>query len=163
MNPLLDEKIILTLSHVLPEFFIDHFDITLKREAFGSSLNEGICFEFATKISFEGDFSGIFFLSMDGATKLKILPHISKKYHTDTYQKGMANSILMEIINQIAAIFIQEFSYAKFKLSLKAPENLSHKVFLINFDQYRQYHIIFNIFKETQLIGRLYFIILLEK
>lgn len=163
MDPLLDEKIILTFSQIIPEFFIDNFDITLKREAFGSSLNEGICFEFSSKISFKGDFSGILFLCMDGATKLKILPHISKKFHTDTFQKGMANSILMETINQIAATFIQEFSYAKFKLFLDAPENLSHKVFLINFEEFRQYHILFNIFKQHHLLGRLYFIILLEK
>lgn len=163
MDPLLDEKIILTISQILPEFFLENFDLLLKREAFGPSLNEGICYEFCTLISFTGDFSGKLFICMDGATKLKTLPYISKNFFVDTYQKGMANSILMEITNQMVANFIQEFTYAKFKLSLQAPEIWNHKVFLIDFNQYRQYVIIFNINNKTDLLGRLYCILLLEK
>lgn len=163
MEPLLDEKIIITLSQIIPEYFEENFNLVLKREAFGPSFNEGICFEFSATVSFDGDFSGKFFLCMDGATKLKILPYVSKNYYVDGYQKGMANSILMEITNQIVANFALEFSYAKFKLLLQAPEIWNHKVFLINFAQYRQYVIIFNVYNETKILGRLYCILLLEK
>lgn len=163
MDPLLDEKIIITFSQIIPEYFEENFNLLLKREAFGPSFNEGICFEFSSLVSFVGDFKGKFFLCMDGATKLKILPFISKNYYVDSYQKGMANSILMEITNQIVANFALEFSYAKYNLILQVPEIWNHKVFLVNFDQYRQYALIFNIFTETKIMGRLYIFLLLEK
>ncbi|GIX41721.1 MAG: chemotaxis protein CheX [Leptospiraceae bacterium] len=163
MDPLLDEKIIITFSQIIPEYFYETYQLIFKREAFGPSLNEGICYEFVSSIDFSGDISGKLFLCMDGATKLKILPYLSKNHHIDTYQKGMANSILMEIMNQIASMFSEEFSYAKISIKIHPPEIFNNTLYKVNFEIYRQYMLIFNVFYESNLIGRVYFIILLEK
>lgn len=163
MDPLLDEKIVITLTQIITEYFIDSFDLKFKREAFGPSLNEGICYEFSSYIEFEGDISGKFFFCMDGATKLKILPYLSKNFHIDTYQKGMANSILMEITNQIMANFAQEFSYAGINIKIHTPEIFNHKIYKVDFQIYRQYILIFNIINDANYLGRANFIILLEK
>ncbi len=163
MDPLLDEKIIITLTQIITEYFLDSFDLKFKREAFGPSLNEGISYEFAAYLDFEGDIAGKFFFCMDGATKLKILPLLSKNFHIDTYQKGMANSILMEITNQIFAIFAQEFSYAGMHIKPHTPEIFNHKIYKVDFEVYRQYILIFNILYDDNFLGRSYFIILLEK
>ncbi len=165
MNPLLDEKIVVILSQVTIEYFTDNFLLNLKRDGYGPSLNEGISFEYAAYVEFTGDFSGLIFLCMDGATKLKLLPQITKKFHVDKYQKGMANSILMEMVNQISSLFIEEFSYAKVNLKLNVPESMNNKIFIVEFSEYRQYYIIYNIFNEnySTIIGRLYQIILLKK
>ncbi len=163
MDPLLDEKIIITLSQIIPEYFNENYQLIFKREAFGPSLNEGICYEFSVFVELTGDIQGKLFLCMDGATKLKILPPLSKNFHFDIYQKGMANSILMEIINQITSIFAEEFSYANFKIKINVPTIISNTIYKIDFQLYRQYMIIFNVYSESILIGRVYFIILLEK
>jgi CheY-specific phosphatase CheX len=163
MDPLLDEKIIILLSQIIPEYFYETYQLIFKREAFGPSLNEGISYEFSTCIDFSGDISGKLFLCMDGATKLKILPYLSKNYHIDTYQKGMANSILMEIINHIASQLVEEFSYAKIQIKITPPEIFNHTLYIVNFDIFRQYMLIYDVFSENKLIGRTYFIILLEK
>jgi CheY-specific phosphatase CheX len=163
MDPLLDEKIIVLFSQIIPEYFYENYNLLFKREAFGPSLNEGISYEFSSYVDFSGDITGRLFLCMDGATKLKILPYLSKFHHVDTYQKGMANSILMEIINQIASLFSEEFSYAKINIKIFPPEINNHVLYRVDFDKFRQYVLIFNVYADSHLIGRVYFIILLEK
>lgn len=163
MDPLLDEKAILVLSQIIPEYFFDQFEIHFRREAFGPSINEGICFDFCASIRFSGSMNGFLFLGMDGATKLKLIPYIGKHYTNDLYQKGMANSLLLETLNQIVSLLSTEFSYANVTINIESPEIRNHKVFMVDIAVYRQYVLIFNIYKGEMLLGRSYFILLLEK
>ncbi|MCS7204252.1 MAG: chemotaxis protein CheX [Leptospiraceae bacterium] len=163
MDPLLDEKLIVVLSQIVPEYFLENYDVILKREAFGPSMNEGICYEFCSYTLFYGRVNGRLFFGMDGATKLKLLPHLSKHYYYDMFQKGMANSLLLETLNQIASLLSQEFSYANIEFQIQPPELYNHKVFYVDFSQFRQYTLIFDAFKHSSFLGRTNFIFLLEK
>jgi hypothetical protein len=69
----------------------------------------------------------------------------------------------MEIINHIASQLVEEFSYAKIQIKITPPEIFNHTLYIVNFDIFRQYMLIYDVFSENKLIGRTYFIILLEK
>ena len=58
MNPLLDEKIVLSMSRILPSVFEKTLGVVAKREAYGPSKNEGLCFEKCSAIDLIGDFNG---------------------------------------------------------------------------------------------------------
>ncbi|BDA77608.1 chemotaxis protein CheX [Leptospira kobayashii] len=165
MDPLLDEKFILTVSQVLPEHFQKTLQVQAEREAYGPSKNEGFCYENATCVEFVGDLSGKVYLGLDGYTKLKLLPRIAKSFQIDSTSRAHSSSIMMEFANQISGKLISEMRLGRFEIDILPPENLNHKLVPISLERYRQYILIFFLKdrREEEYLGRLYTILLLEK
>lgn len=165
MDPLLDEKFILTVSQVLPEHFQKVMQIHSEREAYGPSKNEGLCYESCTCVEFKGDLNGKMYLALDGYTKLKLLPKIAKSFHIDPTSKAHSGSIMMEFANQICAKLISEMRLGRFQIDIFPPENLNNKLIPISQEKFRQYILIYFLrdVQEAEYLGRLYLILLLEK
>ncbi|TGN18909.1 chemotaxis protein CheX [Leptospira idonii] len=165
MDPLLDEKFILTISQVLPEHLQKVLQVQADREAYGPSKNEGLCFENCTCVEFAGDLNGKVYLALDGYTKLKLLPKIAKSFQIDPTSRAHSSSIMMEFANQISGKLISEMQLGRFEMDILPPENLNHKLVPISLEKYRQYILIFFLKdrREEEYLGRLYCILLLEK
>ena len=165
MDPLFDEKIIVTMLRGLPEFILDHLHVHAEKEAYGPSKNEGLCYESCSALPFTGDVNGNIYLAMDGYTKLKLLPRIAERYQIDPNMKGMADSVLMEFGNQIVAAVLQELEDGGFNVQLGVPENLSHKLVPIDSKLFRQYIMIFFLRdrREKIYLGRIYLVLTIQK
>ncbi len=165
MDPILDEKFILTISQVLPEFLRKTIHIRAEREAYGPSKNEGLCYESCTRVAFHGEVNGSLFLCMDGYTKLKILPHIARSFEIDPTTRSHSSSIVLEFANQICAGLINEMKLGRFEIDIDPPENLNNKVIFVDLKMYRQYILIYNLTDRRMQsnLGRLYIILLMEK
>lgn len=143
MNPLLDEKIVLTAARAFSEHMKSTLYVSAEKEAYGPSRNEGLCFESCSAIGFRGDVNGMVYLCMDGYTKMKLLPRIAERFSIDPAQKGMADSVLLEFSNQITSAILGELADGGFHLELDPPETLNHKIVPIDLKQNRQYILIF--------------------
>ncbi|GBF51767.1 hypothetical protein LPTSP4_33050 [Leptospira ryugenii] len=165
MDPLLDEKFILTLSQVLPEQFHKMLLIQADREAYGPSKNEGLCFENCTCVEFHGDLNGKLYLGLDGYTKLKLLPKIARNFQIDPTSKAHSSSIMLEFANQLSGHLITEMQLGRYNIEISSPIDLNHKLVPISLSDYRQYILIFFLKdrREEQYVGRLHVILLLEK
>ena len=165
MDPLLDEKIVLTLSQIFPEYFREVLEVDARREAFGPSKNEGICYESCTCVEFTGEINGKLFIAMDGYTKLKLLPRIAKSFQIDPTTKTTSSSVIMEFNNQIVAQLSGEMHTGGFDMEIHPPENLSNKMIPVDFSKYRQYILIYFLkaVKEKSYLGRIYLILLMQK
>ena len=165
MDPLLDEKIVITLARGFTEFIQQSIQLHAVREAYGPSRNEGLCYESVSGIGFGGDVEGKLYLCMDGYTKLKMLPVIFERFGVNLSEKGMADSVLLEFSNQIASAIIQELRDAGYDLTLEPPENLNHKIVPIDLSQYRQYILIFFLQdrRGRKYMGRCYLVLTLKK
>jgi CheY-specific phosphatase CheX len=165
MDPLLDEKFILTISQILPEFMRENLRLSAEREAYGPSKNEGICFENCTKIGFFGEVNGAIYLCMDGYTKLKMLPRIAASFGVDPTTQTHSGSIVLEFVNQIAAKLVNEMKQGRFEIEINPPENLNHKLIPVDLKRYRQYILIFFLKDKrgNSNLGRLSLILLMEK
>lgn len=165
MDPLLDEKLVLTTSRSVVEYLEEQLQVQAWREAYGPSLNEGICFESATSVAFDGDFSGSIFYCMDGYTRLKLLPIVAEKFRLDFAGAGMATSILQELANQISFRILAEFEDAGYQLRMDPPEDWSHRVYGVDAARKRQYVVIFFLEDRArkQYLGRWHAILLLDK
>lgn len=165
MDPLLDEKIILTLNRVCTEFFKENLYLSADKEAYGPSKNEGLCYESCSRIGFEGDVNGQIYFCMDGYTKLKLLPRIAERYQIDPNLKGMADSVILEFSNQMASNIVFELQDGGFSVDLTPPESLNHRLIPIDANLYRQYIIIFFLRdrRERSYLGRVYLVLTMQK
>lgn len=165
IDPLLDEKFVLTISQIFPEFFRQNLDVEAIREAYGPSKNEGLCYENCTSVEFTGEIRGRFFIGLDGYTKLKLLPKIARNFGIDPTTKTTSSSVIMEFANQISASLIGEMKLGRFNIDILPPENLNNKVFLIDRELYRQYILIYFLKSGTEksYLGRIYLILLMQK
>lgn len=165
MDPLLDEKFVLTIAQIIPDYFQTTLFIRAEREAYGPSKNEGICYESCSKVGFIGEINGAIFLCMDGYTKLKILPRIARSFQIDPTTRTHSSSVILEFTNQIAARIINEMKEGRFELDILPPENFNNKVIIVDLKIYRQYILIFHLSdrREHTNLGRIYIILLLEK
>jgi len=165
MDPLLDEKFILTISQVLPPFFLEALDLRAVREAYGPSRNEGLCYENCTRVEFDGEVQGSLFFAMDGYTKLKLLPVIAGKYLSLHSGQIDAASVMLEFANQICSEMIEEMKQGRFEISLHPPENLNHRLYAIDPEKYRQYILIYHLLNPTkkESLGRVYLVLILQK
>ncbi|PJZ65751.1 chemotaxis protein CheX [Leptospira wolffii] len=165
LDPLLDEKFILTISQIFPEFLEKNLHIQAVREAFGPSKNEGLCYENCTSVEFQGEATGRLFLGMDGYTKLKLLPKIARSFHIDPTIRSHAASIMLEFANQICAELITEMKLGRFQMDILPPENLNNKLVSVDLEQYRQYILIYFLKDKDarEYLGRVYLILLMKK
>ncbi|MCE9597444.1 MAG: chemotaxis protein CheX [Spirochaetia bacterium] len=165
MDPLLDEKIVLTLARSFSEHMKASLYVSAEKEAYGPSRNEGLCFESCSAIGFNGQIHGTIYLCMDGYTKMKLLPRIADRFQIDPGQKGMADSVLLEFSNQIASVILNELRDGGYDLELEPPESLNHKMVPIDLNQYREYILIFFL-RDRRLklyLGRATLVLVLKK
>lgn len=165
MDPLLDEKIVLTLNRVCSDFFKENLYLSADKEAYGPSKNEGLCYESCSRIGFAGDVNGQIYFCMDGYTKLKLLPRIAERYQIDPNLKGMADSVILEFSNQMASNIVFELQDGGFNVELLAPESLNHKLIAIDPRTYRQYILIFFLRdrRERRYLGRVHLVLTMQK
>jgi CheY-specific phosphatase CheX len=165
LDPLLDEKIILTVSRILPGIFLDTLGITAIREAYGPSRNEGLCYEKCTTIELTGEFDGNYYLGLDGYTKTKLLPYIARSFNMASFSQISSSLVLMEFTNLICGKISDELTSAGFKLDITTPKNLDNKLIAIDLYKYRQYIIIYFLQDKTmkKYLGRIYTILTLKK
>jgi len=165
MDPLLDEKIVLTLARGFSEYLATTIYIAAEKEAYGPSKNEGLCFESVTALGFSGDVEGVIYFCMDGYTRMKILPRIADQFQVDAREKGMADSILMEFGNHLAAGIVNELQEGGFQIWLDPPENLSHKIVPVDLNLFRQYMLIFFLSDRRlkQYMGRITVVLKIKK
>lgn len=165
MDPLLDEKFILTISNLVPELTEEILKIQAVREAYGPSKNEGLCFENCTQVDFTGDLNGSIFLGLDGYTKLKLLPRIAKSFHLDPTTQSNSATIMLDFANEIGVNLIEEMQLGQFKIESQAAINQNHKLVSVDRGRFRQYIVIFFLKEELEqlYLGRLYVVLLLEK
>jgi len=165
MDPLLDEKFILSISQVLPDHFQKTLQIQAEREAYGPSKNEGLCYENCTCVEFLGDLNGKIYLGLDGYTKLKLLPKIAQSFQIDPTSRAHSGSIMMEFANQVSGHLVSEMRLGRYQIDILPPDNLNNKLIPVSLERYRQYILIFFLKdrREEEYLGRLYTILLLEK
>lgn len=165
MDPLLDEKIVLTISRTIPEFFESNLGMQAKREAYGPSLNEGLCYEKCAAIDMSGEFSGTFFIGMDGYSKMKILPYIARAFHLTSFRQISSSLVLMEFTNQICGQIANDLQSAGFDLEISVPRSLDNKLVAFNRREIRQYILIFFLRdpERKKYLGRLYAVLTLKK
>lgn len=165
MDPLLDEKIILTLNRITTEFFKENLYLSADKEAYGPSRNAGLCYESCSRIGFSGDINGYLYFCLDGYTKLKLLPRIAQQFQIDAGLRGMADSIVLEFSNQLASNIVFELQDGGFNVDLEPPENLNHQLVRVDGSVYRQYIMIFFLRdrRERRYYGRLYLILTVRK
>ncbi len=165
MDPLLDERIVLTVMRSFSEFLKNSLRVSADKEAYGPSKNEGLCYESCQRVSFSGDLNGSLYFCMDGYTKLKLLPRIADVFQIDPRLKGMADSVLLEFSNQLAAQVVDELVDGGFRVEIGVPENLNHQLVAIDAKKYRQYIIIFFIRdrRAQKYLGRIYVVLTMQK
>jgi len=165
LDPLLDEKIILTIMRKFSDFMKETLHLSADREAYGPSRNEGLCYESCQSLSFTGEIEGQLFLGMDGYTKLKLLPRVAERYNLTNFSSGMASSILLEFINQLAGKILTELEEGGFHLQMAVPENHDHKIVTFDLSRFREYIMIFFLRDRRQrmYLGRAYLTILFRK
>lgn len=165
MDPLLDEKLVLTISRDCAEFIRQNLYLYAEKEAYGPSRNEGLCYESCSRVDFMGEVEGSLFFCMDGYTKLKLMPRIADRFQIDPSLKGMAESVLLEFANQLTSTVVIELQEGGFDIQMGPPENLSHKIVPIDLSVNRQYIIIFFLRdrRMKEYLGRIYIVLLVRK
>ena len=165
MDPLLDEKILLTIGRILPEIFNSTLHIKVTREAYGPSKNEGLCYEKCSSIDMFGDFNGTYFMGLDGYTKINLMPYIARAFSLDSVENITASQIFQEFINLICGHISSELNSAGFELDISPPKILDNKLVHINLGEYRQYIIIYMVADsdKKKYLGRIYTVVALRK
>lgn len=169
MDPLLDEKIVVSMLRNAPEFLMENFSIMAKQEAYGPSRNEGLCYESCTAIHISGDLECTLYFGLDGYTKLELLPIIADRY-IDTAEesaetKRVSDTILMDFYNELASSFISEMEDGGFSLTIAEKKNLNHRLVAVDLHHNREYILIFFLTEpeKKRYLGRLYVVIAARK
>ena len=164
MNPLLDEKMILISSTVVPETFGEDFKVNCIREAYGPTLNEGLCFEGCFELNFSGTIKGAFYLGLDGYTRILLLPYLGKQIQPQ--EETLLNEMLfMNLFKRIAEMLTLEMKEFVEEFSVDSIETVHHKLISVKSTQYRKYMVIFFL-KDVLLkkyLGRVYILVAIKK
>ena len=165
MNPVLDEKYIVSLSASIMEIFHDRMSLSIDREAYGPTLNEGLCYEYCLKYNFSGKETGSIFFGMDGYTKILMLPYIAKSFRLKKIHPEVVEDALLSFFHEIAALLQIEIVEFESNFKLKKPSDISTKVQRLPTFKYRKYMLIFFLKDpdKRKYLGRLYCNLVFEK
>ena len=165
MDPLLDEKIVVTISASLMEILGEWFEIDAIREAYGPTNNEGLCYEFCAKMRFSGSLQGNIFVGLDGYTKLLILPHIIEKFQISDKHPELTESALVSFVEHIGKLVASELDEYLMHIQVDIPEIVSHKLIEVKREDFRKYMLIFFLksSKKKAYLGRIYVFLALNK
>ncbi len=170
MDPFIDERIILASSALMPEFFEESFKINCIREAYGPTLNEGLCFECCFEISFYGVIKGQLYLGFDGYTKILLLPYLVKQIKfqnsKEENEKGLLNERLFFYLSQqFSKVLTTEMEAFIGEFNINSVKSVHNKLISLEGQKYRKYMIIFFLKDDVlkKYLGRIYIFISLEK
>ena len=169
MDPYIDEKIILATSAVISELFNEAFNLDCTREAYGPTINHGLCYEYCSRIDINGDDIKItFFLGLDGYTRLLLLPYLSERYSDIASKSDIFNlndAIFFEFSKNIFLLIKNEIVDFFHNLEEKTVDICSHKLIPLSTEKFRKYMTIFFLRDSIKNIylGRLYFVIAIHK
>ena len=165
MKPLFDERMILSNAAVMTELFGESLGIECIREAYGPTMNEGLCFEFCTQSTFKGSSKGNFFLGMDGYTKILLLPYLADKIKPDRSAQDINTSLVVIFVNQIIDALSRELQEFNSDFLLDTARLCSHTLISLPYKKYRKYVSIFFLKDEEkkQYLGRIYSILAFQK
>ena len=170
MDPLLDEKIVLSLLRNIPEFFNDNLAIKARQEAFGPSRNEGLCYESCLKITITGGLECDLYFGLDGYTKMELLPHLLEFFKNDDefadrILPGGAGELLLEFAVELGSGFMLELEENGYVVQMATRENLSHKLVQLDLQHNREYILIFFLTdpEKNRYLGRFYVVVTFRK
>ncbi len=165
MDPLVDEKFILTTSAAFMELAYDWLGVSIQREAYGPTMNEGLCYEYCSTCTFDGEIKARLFMGMDGYTKLLLLPYIARKFALDEMHSEVAESSLLSFTNQLCAMINTELNEFLDTMNVSSPEQVSHKLIELPAADYRKYTMIYFLKDDSRpaYLGRVYLFLAVEK
>ena len=158
MDPLFDERMILSNSAVMADLFNEFLGIECSCEAYGPTANEGICYEFCAQSLFKGKLKGSFFLGMDGYTKILLLPYFSNKIKPDRSAQDINTSLVIIFVNHVIDALSRELQEFNSNFSLDSTRLCSHELIALPNKKYRKYVSIFFLKDEEKekYLGRVY-------
>ncbi|RME93675.1 MAG: chemotaxis protein CheX [Candidatus Hydrogenedentota bacterium] len=167
MDPLLDEKLILTASASLIDVTSEQLGVYAVREAYGPTSNEGLCFEYCVKFPFQGKPNGNFYFAMDGYTKLQLIPYVVRNFlsEDDSAPKAIADKALFTMAKEVANMMEEELKEFQEEFCFEEGKILSHKIEKLPSASFRKYMIIFFL-KDNyrkKYLGRIYLVLALKK
>ena len=165
MDPIIDEKFLVSISASIMEIVHENMSISIEREGYGSTLNEGLCYEFCLKHNFTGKEHGSIYFGMDGYSKLLILPYAVQKFDLRKVHPEVARDALFSFFYEIAKLIQIEIADIDNLFRLKKPIDISNRIQRLPTFKYRKYMMIFFL-KDPNLkkyLGRLYCNLAFEK
>ena len=168
MDPYIDEKLILVTSAVLNELFGDVLSIDCIREAYGPTINEGLCYEYCIQATFTGSFEANFFLGLDGYTKILLLPYLSIKYKDIAIHKKdlwINEALFSEFGQMFSNMLYDDIKDFSEELQQHPVKVCSRKLVSLPTESFRKYIIIFFLKDESKhlYLGRAYCLIAVNK
>lgn len=165
MDPLVDEKYILTASASLVEVAGEDLGLYAIREAYGPTLNEGLCYEYCIKTPFSGSHPGALYIGMDGYTRLQILPYAAQKLELDREIPEVAEDALSAFCKRIQSLMEYEIREFQPDFQFDTPKIVSHKIEKLPAHKSRKYILIFFMRDEAlkKYLGRIYFTLVFNK
>jgi hypothetical protein len=165
MDPLLDEKLTAIIKSIMPEFTGSTLRIQAHHEAYGPSLNEGLCYESVNRIDISGDINAKIYFCMDGYTKLQLLPKIAEWKEERVKEVLDGSAIASYFVQEFGLYLSDELDSAGYFTELSAPSDLSHRLVPVNADEFRQYILIFFLkdLINKEYTGRIYIILAMSK
>jgi hypothetical protein len=157
------DKWILSISDLIPAHLKAKHQIYARMEAYGPSLNQGLCYESCAVFPFEGILKGNFFLGLDGATRKKLYPRLAEKRHGEPKPsefKGLIDELMLEFHQ----LFSDDFSKGMPGLLWKPIQKKDNELIPIDVKKSREWIFIFFL-KDTihpSYLGRLYGILEIE-
>ena len=165
MDPLVDEKYILTASASLLEIMGEDLNLYAIREAYGPTLNEGLCYEYCVKTPFTGSHPGALYLGLDGYTRLQLLPYAVRRLELERDIPEVAEDALASLSGRLHSLMEYEIREFQPDFQFKTPKIISHKIEKLPAASLRKYILIFFIRDETlkKYLGRVYLTLTLQK
>jgi len=163
-NPELDQRLKLTITTSLIEILTDWLKITAILEGHGTTLNEGLCYEFCSGIPFSGDISGEMFIGMDGYTRLLLLPYIVAHLEMEVTHPQLVDAAMNSLVFRIAKEFSEELQEIT-RVNMHDPRSLNHKLVPLPQEKYRKYTMIYFLRddEKKKYLGRIYLHLVLDK
>ncbi len=165
MNPLLDEKLIAVTRAIMPEFTGASIRVQAFHEAYGPSVNEGLCYESVNRLCISGDIHADLYFCMDGYTKLSLLPRIAE-WKEERNTGILDGSAMMSFFAKEFGLYLaDELDSAGYQTEFSEPQDLSHRLIPLPPEDFRQYIIIFFLKDRVQkeYTGRLYTVLAFPK
>lgn len=164
-NVIHDEKLLLSLGEFCVDYFRDSLGLELEKEAYGPSLNEGICYEKCFRFDFEGTVSGTVFACMEGYTVLMLIPRIIKYLNHHSFHLLSSDDYLAEFFNRFIKKVSTEIEEHKVHIHSSKCQDMSHKMISIDLEKLRQHILVFFMrdIKEENYYGRMHLIVTIEK
>jgi len=165
MDPIIDEKLVLTVSSTFSEMATEQLQVTAVREAYGQNRNEGLCYEFCAGIPFSGEIAGELFVCLDNFSKILLLPYIMEAFEVDPGREALSDALMRAFVERIAEEFKVEVSEFVASIELQEIRSLNHKIVPLPDSDFRKYTVVYFLRDDQQkkYLGRIYLHLMVSK